>query len=45
MKLIFLKLNEETQFKQVRASMVFKSASELGYIFKSIPDTENVEDA
>jgi two-component system chemotaxis sensor kinase CheA len=40
-----VKLNEETQFKQVRASMIFKSASELGYIFKSIPDTENVEDA
>ena len=40
-----IKLNEETQFKQVRASMIFKSASELGYIFKSTPDTENVEDA
>ncbi len=40
-----VKLNAETQFKQVRASMIFKSAAELGYIFKSIPETENVEDA
>ncbi len=40
-----VKLLKETQFKQVRASMIFKKASELGYIFKSIPKKENVEDA
>ncbi len=40
-----VKLNEETQFKQVRASMIFKSASELGYIFKSIPEVDKVEKA
>ncbi|MDZ7672926.1 MAG: chemotaxis protein CheA [Halanaerobiales bacterium] len=40
-----VELSKETQFKQVRASMIFKKASELGYIFKSVPKKENVEDA
>jgi len=40
-----VELSSETQFKQVRASMIFKKASELGYIFKSVPNKENVEDA
>ena len=39
-----VRLNKETQFKQVRASMVLKEASELGYVFKSEPDIENVEE-
>ncbi len=40
-----VELSSETQFKQVRASMIFKKASELGYIFKSVPNKEKVEDA
>lgn len=38
-------LDKDTQFKQVRASMVFKAASELGHIFKSVPAAAEVEEA
>ena len=40
-----VKLDSDTQFKQVRASMIFKSAAELGYVFKSIPKVDEVEEA
>src|SRR6056297_1149606 len=35
-------LADETEFKQARASMIFKSASELGYIVKSEPKKEEI---
>ena len=38
-------LDKDTQFKQVRASMVFKAAGELGHIFKSVPAAAEVEEA
>ena len=34
-----------TEFKQVRASMVFKEAKEIGYLFKSVPDIREIEEA
>lgn len=40
-----IKLVQDTQFKQVRASMIFKSAAELGYVFNSTPNVEKVEEA
>jgi len=38
-------LDKDTQFKQVRASMVFKAAGELGHIFKSVPAAAELEEA
>ena len=38
-------LDDETQFKQVRASMIFKKVRELGYLFKSLPSADNLKEA
>jgi len=38
-------LDSDTQFKQVRASMILKAAGELGHVFKSVPKAAEVEEA
>ncbi|MFW6410044.1 MAG: chemotaxis protein CheW [Halanaerobiales bacterium] len=42
--LIKVQLDEETKFKNARSSMVLKNASELGYLIKSAPTREEVEE-